>query len=66
MKSGWTDEELEKLAEELLREYSQLSFDELLAAIRECEPHFSRGEGWEATVRCVREHLNKKCSGQSG
>src|SRR5436190_17947114 len=49
-----------KVAEMLLQKYPQLSIDQLLEAVRECEHASMLLSGWEGLASCTQEHLAKR------
>ena len=64
MNEPWNDYDRHKVAELLMKEFPRLSTDRLMAAIRECDHHVKRSEGWDELFKCAKEHLIK--SGGTG
>jgi hypothetical protein len=56
----WKESDRHKVAEMLLHTYPQLSIDQLLDAVRECEHGSAPLAGWEELATCTQKHLEKR------
>ena len=55
----WKESDRHKVAEMLLHNYPQLSIDQLLDAVRECEHGSTPLAGWEELATCTQDYLEK-------
>ena len=60
MSIRWIESDRHKVAEMLLQTYPELSIDQLLDAVRECEHGSAPLTGWEGLATCTLEYLEKR------